>query len=160
MSRTPTNMRDAHGSFFGATRVSERKHERNPFAPMAFVDLGIIIILFFVTVQFSELVVRPGIKLRLPSADFRGGTHFSKLNTALITLSREGMVFFNDELTTLEGLGTAIVRAAHNNPETKLLIQADLDIDYGTIVKIYNMGIEAGIRDVTMATSIVPDTFE
>lgn len=160
MSNTPTNIRDAQGSFFAAPRASKRMHERNPFAPMAFVDLGIIIILFFVTAQFSELVVRPGIEMRLPAADFRGGTHFSKLNTALITLSREGMVFFNDALTTLEGLETSIVRAAHNNPETRLLIQADASIDYGTIVEIYNMGIEAGIRDVTMATSIVPDTFE
>ncbi len=161
MSRTLAN-ENATGSesFFIDAWNGRSLYERSPFSPMVFVDFGLILLLLFITVHFSELVLRPGIEMRLPSSEFIGGSSFSKFDTALITLSREGMIFFNDELTTMDGLRTAIVRAGHSNPDKRLLIQADSSIDYGTLIKIYNMGIEAGVRDVTLATGIVPDTFE
>lgn len=131
---------------------------KNPFSPLAFLDLALIVVLFFITLHYSQLVRRPGIKLDLPQSEFRSGTHYNKFDTVLITLSREGMVFFNDELTNLDGLGALIAQAAYKNPEVSILIQADGNIDYGNLVRIYNMASEAGIESITMATSITPQT--
>jgi len=130
---------------------------KNPFSPMVFLDLGLIIALFFVTLHYSQLVLRPGIKLDLPRSEFRSGTHYNKFDTILITLSREGMVFFNDELTNLDSLSASIAQAAYKNPEVSILIQADGNIDYGDLVRIYNMASDAGIESITMATSITPE---
>lgn len=130
---------------------------KNPFSPMLFLDLGLIIVLFFIALHYSQLVLRPGIKLNLPQSEFRSGTHYNKFDTILITLSREGMVFFNDELANLDGLGASIAQAVHKNPEASILIQADAKIDYGTLVRIYNMGAQAGVENITMATSITPE---
>ena len=143
--------------FFRRPYGGRRRFESSPFSPVVFMDLGLLLILFFITAHFSELVLRPGIKLDLPAARFSDGIHFDKFNTMLITLSREGMVFFNDELTTLEGLETSIARAGHQGRDTSLVIQADADIDYGTIVRIFNMGSAAGIEEITLATSIAQE---
>jgi biopolymer transport protein ExbD len=143
--------------FFSRAYSASRRYAAGPFSPAAFLDLTLIILLFLATIHFSDLVVRPGINLDLPSAEFSGGRSFSSYNTILITLSREGMIFFNDELTTMEGLASSIAQAGHRADDTGLLIQADSSIDYGTIIRIFNMGVEAGLRDVTLATSIAEE---
>jgi len=140
--------------FFSRSYSAARKYAGGPFTAAAFLDIALIMVLFIATIHFSDLVVRPGITLDLPSAEFSGGHSFSGYDTILITLSREGMIFFNDELTTMEGLASSIAQAGHRGADTGLLIQADASIDYGTIIRIFNMGVEAGLRDVTLATSI------
>lgn len=143
--------------FFRKTYSGKNRFESGPFSAPVFIDLALLIILFFITIHFSELIVRPGIKLELPSSKFQDGGHYDRFDTVLITLSREGMVFFNDELTTLAGLESAIARAGHSDRDTSILIQADASIDYGTIIRIFNMGAQAGIEDVTLATSIAQE---
>lgn len=153
------NTRDAarEMTFFRKPCLLRRGFKSSPFTPTAFLDLALLFLLFMTTVHFSELVIRPGISLDLPAAEFRDGSHFRKFETILITLSREGMVFFNDELTTLDGLAPAIARAAHAEKDTSILIQADSSIDYGTLIGIFNMAADAGIEDVTLASGIAPD---
>lgn len=143
--------------FFKRPYSVARSFSRTPFTPVVFMDLAMLLVLLFVTIEFSELVVRPGIKLQLPSTRFSDGSHFDKYDTILITLSREGMVFFNEELTNMEGLASSIARAGQQGDDTSILIQADASIDYGTIVRIFNMGDDAGIKDITLATSIAQE---
>jgi biopolymer transport protein ExbD len=156
MKKTPhTKHRDY--KLFPTPYRGKRSYARSPFSPVAFLDLCLLFVLFFITIQNSQIVIWPGINLKLPNSEFRAGTHYNKFDTILITLSREGMVFFNDELTTLDGLEPSIARASHEHPDMSMLIQADFRIDYGTIVDIFNMGARAGIKNITMATSISPE---
>lgn len=152
--KTKRQIENRERAFFPSQYQGKLRYLSNPFSPMVFLDFCLIVALFFITIHYSQLVLRPGIEMQLPSAKFRSGISYNKFDTILITLSREGMVFFNDELTTLEGLEASISRTAHENPDVKMLIQADAKIGYGTIVKIYNMATRAGIENVTMATSI------
>lgn len=146
--------------FFRRPYFLKRGYESSPFTLPVFLDLALLFLLFFVSVHFSELVLRPGISLELPTAEFQDGSHFEKFDTILITLAREGMVFFNDELTTLDGLGPAIARAGHADADSRILIQADSSIDYGTLIGIFNMAADAGIEDVTLATGIAAETVD
>jgi len=143
--------------FFRKPYFLRRRFKGSPFTPTVFLDIALLFLLFLTTVHFSELVIRPGISLDLPVSDFQDGSHFQKFDTILITLSREGMVFFNDELTTLDGLAPAIAQAGHADKDSSILIQADSSIDYGTLIGIFNMAADAGIEDVTLASGIAPE---
>ncbi len=61
-------------------------------------------------------------------------------------------MFFNDERTTLEGLAFAFAQALHEDPEARLIIEADARVPHGTIVEVYNMASGAGISSVVLAS--------
>ncbi len=115
------------------------------YAPLA--DLSLILFLFLL--HGSALVLRPGIRLTLPPAPFTEGVPYGSL---VVTISQEGMLFFRDERTTLEGLGPAFAQAARDKPGEILIVEADSRITHQTLVEIYNRAMQAGIPEVALAT--------
>lgn len=113
------------------------------------VDAVLLIFIFFVTQ--ASFVLQPGIRVDLPTSSFDHGAAYGSL---VVTVSQEGMVFFNDERTPLDGLGPAFARAVHEQPDCELLIEADDRVRYASLVQIFNMAREAGIRDVTLANRL------
>jgi len=99
----------------------------------------------------ARFVLQPGVTVDLPAAAFTGGAPYGAL---VVTVSQEGMVFFNDERTTLEGLSSAFTQAAHEQPGAMLVIEADSRVTHGTLVAVYNMALAAGIQQVALATRL------
>jgi biopolymer transport protein ExbD len=122
-----------------------------PVDAVPFVNLVMLLMLFMIL--HSSFVLKPGITVNLPASSFASG---AGLGAVVVTVSQEGMVFFNDERTTLEGLESAFSQAAFNRPGSTLVIEADGQVRYGTIVQIYNMAIAAGLQKVVMATRVSP----
>ncbi len=110
------------------------------------VDVVLILFLFFL-IQ-SSFVVQPGIRLDLPTMTFADGADYG---TLMVTITQEGMVFFNDERITLDGLKAAFTRAAYERPGSSLLVEADGRVPHASLVRIYTMAREAGIPDVILA---------
>jgi biopolymer transport protein ExbD len=110
------------------------------------VDVVLILFLFFL-IQ-APFVVQPGIRLDLPTTAFADGADYG---TLVVTITQEGMVFFNDARITLDGLKEAFARAAHERPGFSLLVEADERVPHGSLVRIYTMAREAGIPDVILA---------
>ena len=82
-------------------------------------------------------------------SDFEGGEPYGSL---VVTIAQEGMIFFNDERKTLDGLGNAFRQAVHDDPTARVLVEADGRVPHSMLVRIYNMAKEAGIKEVTLAT--------
>ncbi len=99
----------------------------------------------------ARFVLQPGVTVNLPAAAFTGGAPYGAL---VVTVSQEGMVFFNDERTTLEGLSSAFAQAAHEQPGATLVIEADSRVTHGTLVALYNMARAAGIQQISLATRL------
>lgn len=100
----------------------------------------------------SRFVLQPGIELELPAAPFADGVPF--LQSTIVTLSRDGSVFCDDERTSVEGLSKTFARAVRANPNCTLLIEADKRVQYGRLVDVYNQAQAAGIRKIMMATRV------
>ena len=116
-------------------------------APLA----DIILLLFFFFILQSPFVIQPGIRVDLPGAEFTDGATYGSM---VVTLSQEGLVFFNDERATLDGLGEAFKQSSHDRPDASLLIEADGRVRHEVLMRIYNMAREAGIREVILASRI------
>jgi len=137
-------------------------HMRRQFRPRnrrthGFIDttplVDIVLLLFFFFISQSGFVLQPGIRVRLPASEFADGAPYSGL---VVTISQEGLVFFNDERTTLEGLASAFERSAHERADATLLIQADGRVRHESLIRIYNMARSAGILDVVLANRLPP----
>jgi biopolymer transport protein ExbD len=131
--------------------TSGRRRRRGLFR--GFIDVAaladVILLLFLFYLAHSSFILQPGISMDLPSMPFRDGT----LDSAkVVTLTQEGLVFYDDERTTLDGLASAFAQARHDDPSTRLIIEADRRVPHGTLVAVYRMASEAGLQGVTLAT--------
>ena len=129
-----------------------RPHERLFKGPIDVVPLVNVVLLFvFFFILQSPFVMQPGIVVNLPTASFASGVPYGAL---VVTISQEGMMFFNDERMTMEELGAALAQAAFDQPDASLVIEADGRVPHSTLVQIYNMATAAGIKSVVLATRV------
>jgi biopolymer transport protein ExbD len=125
----------------------EHKLFHNPISIIPLITVVLLVGLFIIL--DAGFVLQPGIMVQLPAANFVSGSHYGSM---IVTLTQEGMVFFNDERMPIEGLAFAFKQAVHQNRNMTLIIEADARVSYGMIVHIMNMATSAGIRTVNLAT--------
>ncbi len=120
---------------------------RGPMPVLALINVALAMALFM-TVD-SSFVLKPGVIVELPGAEFVSGSHYEAM---VVTLTQEGKVFFNDEWMPLDELAFAFKQAAHRKQQLSLIIEADARVPYGTVVQVMNMATAAQIREVNLAT--------
>lgn len=119
------------------------------FEPAALLNAIVLALAaFLLTARF---VLQPGVTVELPEAPFHAGTPYGAL---VVTLSQEGLLFFNDERMTLDDLRAAFAQARHDQPAAALVIEADARVSAGTLVQLYNMARAAGIQQVLLASRL------
>ncbi len=133
-------------------RRKYRPRERLFKGPIDVVPLVNVVLLFiFFFILQSPFVKQPGIVVNLPTASFTSGVPYGAL---VLTISQGGMMFFNDERTTMEELGAALAQAVFDQPDASLVIEADGRVPHSTLVEVYNMATAAGIKSVVLATRV------
>ncbi len=115
--------------------------------------LNVILLLGMFLFAASRFVLQPGVRVRLPAAPFTDGAPYG---ARVLTLSQEGLVFFNDERIALAALGPALAQAGRGRETEPLLIEADEGTSYGTLMEVYAQAAQAGIREVVLATRPPP----
>jgi biopolymer transport protein ExbD len=109
--------------------------------------LNVILLIGLFHFLAARFVLQPGVRVRLPVAPFLDGAVYG---ARVLTISQQGMLFFNDERMDLDRLEGALARAPGG--EEPLLIEADEGTPYGTLIEVYALAVQAGIRDVVLAT--------
>ncbi|MDZ4199585.1 MAG: biopolymer transporter ExbD [Kiritimatiellia bacterium] len=141
---------------FSGRRFQRRfRPNRRPLAlhlePAPWLDL-IILVAFFTFTQ-SRIIRHPGLVVDLPTAAFSAG---ASMDARVVTVTQEQLVFFDEQRTTLDGLNSLFRQTAHINPETPILIEADQNISYGTLMSLYSKASAAGLRQVILSTRLPP----
>lgn len=115
--------------------------------------LNVILLMGMFFFAAARFVLQPGVRIRLPEAPFTDGAPYG---ARVLTLSQEGLVFFNDERMTMARLGSALALSGSATEESLLLIEADAGTSYGTLIEAYALAMKAGIREVVLATRPSP----
>lgn len=113
--------------------------------------INVLLLFILVLIQQSAAVLRPGVRLELPSAPFVDGIRPDAL---VLTIPQEGMFFFQDERLSFDGVALALERAVRANAGASVIIEADKRISYDTLVRIYSMARSAGVREIVLATRL------
>ena len=116
---------------------------------VAFADAALLVLSFFLAI--SPFILQPGINIRLPASPFTGGARFG---TMVLSITRGGWFYFNDERLDAPRLTQALQVSAAANPEMPLIIEADERVPHGTVVEAWNAALRAGITEVSIATHI------
>jgi len=116
--------------------------------PAPLVDVVFLLLIFLVL--SSPLVLQPGIGvLDLPASNTPATASFQGM---VVTVTRENLIFFNNQRTSLDELRKSLQAAARQFPRQELIIKADRQVPHGTIVQVMNLALEAGITAVNWAT--------
>jgi len=116
---------------------------------IAFCDSSLLALAFFLAV--SPFILQPGINISLPKASFSGGAPFGAM---VLSITRSGAFYFNDERLSEARLPAALKVAAEQNPGFPLIIEADEHVSHGTVVAAWDAARAAGVGDVSIATRI------
>src|SRR4029079_8638637 len=98
----------------------------------------------------SNFVLQPGISLSLPFSRFTLGTQAHQ-QIISITGGSVPAIYFRDQKITLEQLGPLLDAAKREN--RSIIIKADRNTPYETVIAVTNAALEHGISSVALATT-------
>lgn len=113
------------------------------------VDVVLLLVLFFmVTSSFSVL---PGLKLMLPGVDSDSRVRVPAAERLEISVTAEGDIYFEDQLTTMQNLPHHLIRTGAVGDEVVIVVNADQTVVYGRIIKIMDTLRQEGFHRVVFA---------
>jgi biopolymer transport protein ExbD len=112
------------------------------------VTVVLLLLLFFLL--SSSFVLQPGIKIDPPRSAFSSGTPSSRLIVAVtmsppqidangVPQARQPVLYFNDQIVTLDGLRTALDRLPTSRTTPSLVVKADKDVPLDVVTDIMNV---------------------
>jgi len=112
------------------------------------VDVMFLLLIFLVL--SSPLVLQPGIGMvELQPSSAPSTASFQGL---VVTITRDNVLFFNNQLVTLDSLRNALRAVASQFPHQELIIKADRQVSHGTVVQVMSLALECGITAINWAT--------
>ncbi|MDN3510039.1 MAG: biopolymer transporter ExbD [Candidatus Jettenia sp. CY-1] len=132
-------------------RFREKRITRSIINLTPMVDMLFLILLFFlVTSSFTE---QPNIKLELPSTKY---TSTSKLEERVLMISRDEKLFFQNEPVERKDLILVLKNAFSKQDDKTLVLRADKNVTYGTVVDIMDAAKGAGLKRIVAPTILEP----
>jgi len=112
------------------------------------VNVTLLLLCFFLL--SSSFVLQPGIKVDPPRSAIGVGTPSSRLIVAVTLgpqqfdekgapLKREPVLYFNDQIVTLDGLRAALDQLPTSRVTPSLIIKADKDVPLNLIISIVDV---------------------
>ncbi len=124
-----------------------RRTGRGFLVGVTFLDAALLFGAFVLAT--SPFVLKPGIRLDLPAAAQVEGIRY---NDMVLSVTRDGKIFFNDEQVPSAELPAALAAAAEARPGTVLILEADQAIPQATAISIYDAAAKAGFKKIFIAT--------
>ncbi|MCF6156925.1 MAG: biopolymer transporter ExbD [Candidatus Brocadia sp.] len=133
-------------------RFREKRLTKSIINLTPMVDMLFLILLFFLVT--SSFIEQPNIKLELPSTKYAST---GKIEERVLTISRDGKLFFQNEPVERKNLVSVLKNAFSKQDEKTLILRADKNVSYGTVVDIMDAAKGAGLRRIVAPTILEPE---
>ncbi len=111
-------------------------------APM--IDVVFLMLIYFMLT--SSFILHPGIRVTLPKASTSQRLSASQI---VITLTKDHLIYLDEELITLKALKERLRRKAGGKP---VLINADRHAYVDKLIQLWDMCRDAGYAEIHIAT--------
>lgn len=120
---------------------------RSTIADINVIPLVDIVLVLLIIFMITAPMLKQGIDVNLPKAKGKAIEETERIN---IVINKEGKIFVNDKLITIEALSTTL--SAYKNTDATVLLKADKDVPYGVVVEVMGEIKSAGIERIGMVT--------
>ncbi len=110
----------------------------------------VLLLIFMIT---TPLISQTNISVNLPQA--KSGEPFkgSRVVEANISISREGMVYFNGNLVTKKELRQQVRAAQVSNPDMNVIVRSDKFVRFQDIVNVLDVLTDLGVTKLNIAAT-------
>lgn len=112
----------------------------------ALVDVLLVTLIIFMLVSPT---LEHGIDVQLPVAK---PYKMAAAKPVLVSLSKQGAVFFNNQQVSDEQLRARLSEAARANADTPVVLRGDTGIPYGELIRVLDLIRGAGLTNIGLAT--------
>ncbi|HEY7709708.1 MAG TPA: biopolymer transporter ExbD [Candidatus Entotheonella sp.] len=112
------------------------------------IDVVLMLVLFFMLT--TTFVLSPGVQVDLPQGS---SLQQPRESDAIITITKDGVVYFQDAQVSLETLQAVLQRAKSQQPGLRVVIKADTVVQHGRVVEVMDMAKLVGIERLAIATA-------
>ena len=111
------------------------------------IDVVLVLIVFFL--MTTTFIISSGIKVDLPPG---GVVQPTQDNDAIIVITQDGALFYQDERLDVPALRAALVRAQQQRPGVRVVIKADKHVQHGQVVEVMDLAKTVGIERLAIGT--------
>lgn len=131
-----------------AARISD---EDEPIAEINVIPLvDVILVVLIIFMVTAPLVLRPSIEINLPRAA-SGEELKSAAQPLNITLTPQGALYLNGELTNLQQIGAQIEAVVLEQPDTPAVFYADKTVTLDKFTEVVDVVRKSGIKKVAFS---------
>ena len=130
-------------------KISMHKEPMTSFNTISLTDIIFLLLVFFLL--SSTFVLQPGIKVALPVTD--NLPDISSEKSVVVSITKEGAVYLNDELVNRIELGALLRQRVMNVGNPIVVLRADRAILIENLVEIMDIAKNAGADRFVIATS-------
>jgi len=112
------------------------------------IDVVLMLVLFFMLT--TTFVLSPGVQVDLPQGS---SLQQPRESDAIITITKDAAVYFQDAQVSLETLQAVLQRAKSQQPGLRVVIKADTLVQHGRVVEVMDMAKLVGIERLAIATA-------
>ena len=112
------------------------------------IDVVLMLVIFFMLT--TTFALSPGVQVDLPQGS---SLQQQRESDALITITKDGAVYFQDAQVSLETLQAVLQRAQSQQPRLRVVIKADTLVQHGRVVEVMDMAKLVGIERLAIATA-------
>lgn len=128
-------------------------------APMAEINIiplvDVVLVLLIIFMATTAFVKESGLNMKLPQA--KSSEVVPQENKDLnVALSRDGGLFLDGQPTDETALESVMKTRAARQPDTRVVIKGDENIEYKRVVRIMDMAKQSGLPKVALGTKL-PD---
>lgn len=114
------------------------------------VDVMLVLLIIF---MITAPMLQQGLDVNLPVAT--GTTQPSRDDQIVLTVSKDGKIYLNQTVYTLEALRPKLQALYQNRLDQTLFLRADAEVTYGAVVQVMDEVKKAGIVKLGMITQSV-----
>lgn len=111
------------------------------------VDVMLVLLVIFMV---TAPIIQQGVQVNLPQA--RGGAIQGQEDPLVVTVSRNGRIYLNDNQVGLGELQQKLRAIRKLQPNKQVFLRADQDVRYGVVMKAVAEIKQAGIERLGMIT--------
>ncbi|MEJ2744256.1 MAG: biopolymer transporter ExbD [bacterium] len=139
-----------------------RRHtERSRLVPLAEINMtSMIDVIFFMLILFLLVapIVEYGINVNLPEASAKKMAESETLTVNVKNTDTGPRIYLDNDRLTLEELASRLKSVAARQPDTALILRADKELNYETVIGVIDCITDAGITKLGMATVAKAET--
>ncbi len=135
----------------GGSRVGRRRAYR-PMADINVTPMVDVMLVLLVIFMVTAPLLTVGVEVDLPKT--KASVIQGQDEPISVTVDKEGKIYIQDTQIDLVGLGPRLVAITGNNPDVRIFVRGDQEINYGRVMAVMGAVNKAGFKKVAMVAQL------